>query len=333
MRLEPRGAAGEYGRGREAMLERPALGRWVELMAPVAELAKAVAGTDFVTSSMRNNVPAITACILYGDEIGLGPMQSLRSIRIIDGTPTLYAEAQRALVLAAGHEMWPDELTVTRVTWCGRRRDSDHVATVSWTMDDASRANLAGKQTYRNYPRQMLSARSSADVVRAIFADVTGGLAAYEEMQDADELELAAGVDAKPATGNRRVTRRRRTPAAAVVLPAPSGGMDANPPPALPPLPGETTDAAPAPPPAITRPQKNKLHALYRDYGITERADRADYATHVVGRTVPSSADLTLAEASLVIDELERELGERKAADAEAAALAAEPQTETETER
>jgi hypothetical protein len=69
---------------------------------------------------------------------------------------------------------------------------------------------------------------------------------------------------------------------------------------------------------------------LYRDYGITERAERAEYATHVVGRTVPSSAELTLAEASAVIDELERELDERKAADAGADALAAEPQPETE---
>lgn len=319
-------------RGRTVELDEPErpLGRWVELMAPAVELAKTVAGTSFVASSMRNDVPAITACILYGDEIGLAPMQSLRSIRIIDGTPTLYAEAQRALVLAAGHEIWPDELGTTRVTWCGRRRSSDHVATVTWSMDDARRANLAGKQNWRSYPRQMLSARSSADVVRAIFADVTGGLAAYEEMQDADELEVSTAVDAKSATGNRRVTRRQRRPAAAVVLPAPSGGMDASPPPALPPLPGEASDAPPAAALPITRPQKNKLHALYRDYGITERAERAEYATHVVGRTVPSSAELTLAEASAVIDELERELDERKAADAGADALAAEPQPETE---
>ena len=50
---------------------------WIALMGPAVELAKAVAGTEFVPRAMRDNVAAIAAAILYGDEIGLGPMQSL----------------------------------------------------------------------------------------------------------------------------------------------------------------------------------------------------------------------------------------------------------------
>ena len=90
---------------------------WVELMAPAAELAKAVATTDFVPRGMRNNPAAITAAILYGDEVGVGPMQSLAKISVIDGRPFVAAETQRALVLAAGHELWVDELTNTRATY------------------------------------------------------------------------------------------------------------------------------------------------------------------------------------------------------------------------
>jgi hypothetical protein len=78
---------------------------WIALVPAAAELAKSVANTDFVPRGMRNNPAAITAAILYGDEIGLGPMQSLAKIAVIDGRPTLAAETQRGLVLQAGHKM------------------------------------------------------------------------------------------------------------------------------------------------------------------------------------------------------------------------------------
>ena len=133
-------------------------------MQPAIELAKAVAGTDFVPKAMRNNPAQITAAVLYGDEVGLGPMQSLARISVIDGRPSLAAEAQRALILAAGHELWIEESTITRCTVAGRRRDSDQTSRVTWTSDDAKRAKLDGKPNWRSYPRQMLLARAQRRV-------------------------------------------------------------------------------------------------------------------------------------------------------------------------
>lgn len=174
------------------------------------ELAKVVANTDFVKSAMRGNPPAICAAILYGDEVGLGPMQSLAQISIIEGKPTLSAEAQRALILAAGHDFTVEESSVTRVTVAGRRRDSDHTVRVTWTLDDAKRAGIAGRSNWRAYPRQMLLARATAELARAIFADAIGGLAATEE------LEGAVGDAEGPATASTEAptaavtTKRRR---------------------------------------------------------------------------------------------------------------------------
>src|SRR5262245_22174395 len=65
---------------------------WIELLGPAAELARTVTGTEFVPAALRRNPAAITAAILYGDEIGLGPMQSLSKVHIIDGRPTIAAE-------------------------------------------------------------------------------------------------------------------------------------------------------------------------------------------------------------------------------------------------
>jgi hypothetical protein len=301
---------------------------WVELMAPAAELARAIAPTEFVPRSYRNNPPAITACILYGDELGLAPMQSLEGIVMVEGRPTLYAKTQRALVQAAGHAIWPDEMTASRSTWCGRRRGADEVTRVTWTMDDARRANLAGKPNYRNYPRQMLSARASAELVGAVFADVVGGLRAIEELDDeATALEVVADTGPRAAGQTRQAgTRRRRRPAAAAALPAPDIDTRGDRPEAevLPPLPGEGDegdaargDAFAADPPSAasasdlaSRGQIGRIMGKFRDRGMggtgaLERGRRLAYCQAVVGRPLTTSKELTADEADRVLDHLD----------------------------
>ena len=95
---------------------------WLTLQNPALELANAIAATDFVPTTLRGNPAAITAAILYGDEVGLGPMQSLAKIAVINGRPTLAAETQRALILQAGHDIWIEDSTNTKCTVAGRRQ-------------------------------------------------------------------------------------------------------------------------------------------------------------------------------------------------------------------
>lgn len=270
----------------------PSSRQWVELMQPAIELAKAVAGTDFVPRAMRDNPAAITAAILYGDEVGLGPMQSLAKIAVIDGKPSLAAEAQRALILSVGHDLWIEESSVTRCTVAGRRRDSDSTSRVTWTMDDAKRANLAGKSNWRAYPRAMLLARASAELARAIFADAIGGLAATEELEELVEAAPTGDDQPEAPATNRR--RRRQTTTAAATVSAPPPPTAA---PADPPLPDE--------PPLASDAQRRMLHALFRERGIDDRQARLDYCSTVTGRAIPTSTNLTLDEASAVIDALE----------------------------
>jgi hypothetical protein len=305
---------------------------WIDLLLPAIELAKSVASTDFVPRAMRNNPAAISAAILYGDEVGLGPMQSLARIAVIDGRPTLYAEAQRALVLAAGHDLWIGEITATRCEWCGRRTGSDQITRIVWTLDDARRAGLAGRDAWRKYPRQMLSARASAELVRAVFADVVGGLSATEEIEDGG---FADAGENDAATPGRSTTRRRRsakgTPAARDADELGNGSSVS----ALPALPGETVDVpaddvrdisrtdtaavdrdrdawawrdssalenAPS-----TEAQRRKMHSLMTRRGITERGDRLRHASDVIGRQITSSKELTADECDRVTDDLEAE--------------------------
>lgn len=249
--------------------------QWIELLAPAAQLAEQIARTDFVPAGLRGNPAAITAAILYGDEIGLSPMQSLSKVHVVDGRPALAAEAQRALVLAAGHEMWLVEANTTRVTWSGRRKGApaDAVTSITWTMDDARRAGLDGRKNWRNYPRAMLSARSSADLCRALFPDVIGGLMAKEELDDgvviveAEVMPLDPGDVGDPTPPEGKKVQRADKAKKATRASAGSAG------PELP-----TGDTAPAPQ-AAAEPPVDALPALptgpSRSGGTTPDGDDA----------------------------------------------------------
>jgi hypothetical protein len=259
--------------------------QWIELVAPAASLANQIAQTEFVPKEFRNKPDAITACVLYGAELGLGPMVSLSKIAVIQGKPAPYAELGRALALAAGHEVWVKESTNTRVTVCGRRKGSNHVQEVTWTLDDVKKAGISN-HNYSKYPRQMLLARASAELVRAMCPDVLGGIAVFaEEAADIDDdgpTIVAGEIETKPKT-----TRKRRDPKPA----------------------DEPTDDAEVAEPEADAPseaQTKMAMAGFNEVGIGDRGDRLAATAAFVGHPVDSWSTLTRSEASTVIDGLER---------------------------
>ena len=181
--------------------------------------AEVISATQFVPAGLRGKPDAILAAIMYGAELGLGPMQALAKIAVIDGKPSLSAEAQRGLIRAAGHRIWTVELTNTRCVLAGQRQGEDRSEEITWTMDDAKRAGLSGKANWRSYPRQMLLARATADLARLLFSDVLGGFPATEETleqleTDAPPTATVSG-DAATAAAPTRRRRRARAPEAA----------------------------------------------------------------------------------------------------------------------
>ena len=161
-----------------------------EIMPEAIELATHVARTEFVPSSLRGKPEAVVAAILQGHELGLEPMASLNKIHVVDGRPTLAAELMRALVQRAGHEIWLEEASSTRVTMGGRRRGEEHPTRITWTLDDAKRARLDNKNNWRAYPRAMLIARATGELCRLLFADVLAGISyTVEEVRDGFDLD------------------------------------------------------------------------------------------------------------------------------------------------
>jgi hypothetical protein len=126
------------------------------MLPAVGDLAGKISTTNFVPKGLRGKPAEIAACILTGREVGIGPMESLSKIHVIDGRPAMSSELMRSLVMRDGHEITYAVLTEDKVTAKGRRAGSQEWTEVTWTMKDAQRIGVAGRDTWKKYPRQML---------------------------------------------------------------------------------------------------------------------------------------------------------------------------------
>lgn len=175
------------------------LAEWRAMREQASELVK----SGFLPKAVNTPERAM-AIIQTGKELGLGPMQSLRSIHIIEGKPTMSADliAGLALQRVPGSVLRVIESTDQKCT-VEAGRTSQKLTPFSFSMDDARRAGLTGKQNWKNYPRAMLRARAITEAARAIMPDAVVGLYDPDELgavtsPTGEVVELPRVVDATP---------------------------------------------------------------------------------------------------------------------------------------
>lgn len=138
--------------------------------------------------------------IQMGAEVGLTPMQAIQNIAVVNGQPSIWGDAQLALVRQSGllekhqEEVKGQGAEMVATVTTQRKGEEPVVRTFSWK--DAQAAGLAGKDTYKSYPARMLTYRARAYALRDVFPDVLKGLThTYEEMIDVtpkDEPQMGA---------------------------------------------------------------------------------------------------------------------------------------------
>lgn len=300
-----------------------ALMDWAQSASAAHEIATHLVRTSFVPEGFRGKPDEATAAILAGIEVGLQPMAALRSFDVIQGTAAPRANTLRAIVQSQGHDVWVVESTETRAIVAGQRRGSTQEQRSVWTIDRAKRLGLTGKKNWQAQPQAMLVARATAELCRLIASDAILGLPySIEELVDGDDL-VAAEVVALPA--KRRTAKRSTAKPATATVERIDAPVAPEPQYDEPPFDddsvagaGETDDSttppgaeqSEAPATGPTEGQNRLMHRMFGDLGITDRAERLEFTSAIVGRVLTSSTELTRADASRLIDHMARELGE-----------------------
>lgn len=166
-------------------------------------LAQNMAKSLLVPKDFQEKPHDVLVAIQLGMEVGLPPMQSLQSIAVINGRPSIWGDGFLALIMAS--EKYEDHDEYYEVN--GERRTG--FTATDWAKDDnaavcsftrrgkatpvvqrftvamAKKAGLLGKKgPWETYPDRMLKMRARSWAGRDAFPDVLRGLTTVEEAQD-----------------------------------------------------------------------------------------------------------------------------------------------------
>lgn len=171
-----------------------------------------------------------------GRELGLSTMQSLGNIYVVEGKVSLSSDLMAAMVLKSPvcEYLRCVEMTPERATYLAKRRGGAEFR-YSFSWEDAGKAGLTGRATYKANPADMLRHRALTKCVRAVFPDVVAGLYSRDEAEDivdvtprttvAEVVHAAAETATTPAlpaaAAATKVRRRASSPAPAVQVAAP----------------------------------------------------------------------------------------------------------------
>lgn len=162
------------------------------------ELAGTLVTTGFLPAAVKSPAQAV-AIILTGRELGLGPMQSLRSISIIQGKPELAADLQLSLFHKdGGHSKWVTLSDLEAVLWLKHPNGDEH--TESFTMLDAKRAGIAGGQNWQKYPKAMLRSRAITAGLKSVGFEPLTGVYAPGELGGSEVVEGEVVVNERSET-------------------------------------------------------------------------------------------------------------------------------------
>lgn len=149
-----------------------------------------LAKSQMVPKAYQNKPEDVLVAVSWGMELGLAPLQALQNIACINGKPSVYGDAAMALVQNSStcdniEEYFEGEGTVNPVAVCVAHRKNRSPVTAKFSVEDAKRAGLWGKQgPWSAYPKRMLQMRARGFAIRDAFPDVLKGLITVEEAQD-----------------------------------------------------------------------------------------------------------------------------------------------------
>ena len=160
-----------------------------------------IAGTSLVPQNFRGKPDEILVAIQMGKEVGLEPMQSLQSISVINGKPSMYGDA--LLALCRKHPDFEDMIEEgdDKKATCTIKRKGQTPYVKTFTIEQAQRAGLISRSpVWRSYPERMLQMRARTFALRDAFSDALKGFISNEEAMDYPPQKEKDITPQKPVT-------------------------------------------------------------------------------------------------------------------------------------
>lgn len=126
--------------------------------------------------------------VMVGKEMGINPFQSLTGIHMVNGKPEISARLMSSLISRHPdyfYRVIKSTEEVCEIDFYDKKNpasDKNHkIGTVSFTMAEAQKAGLAGKDNWKKYPADMLFARALSRGARRMAAAAFFGVPVYVE--------------------------------------------------------------------------------------------------------------------------------------------------------
>lgn len=123
--------------------------------------------------------------LLAARELGVPPLQALNGgIWNIQGKIEISARLMNSMIRRQGHSIKVVECNSQRCILEGKRADNGDSFTAQFSMEDAAKAGLAGRSTWKSYAEDMLYSRAMSRLARRLFSDVIGTAYVEGEIRD-----------------------------------------------------------------------------------------------------------------------------------------------------
>lgn len=175
----------------------PAASDWQTML----QMAEMFVKGGLVPSSIKTAAAAVTV-IQKGRELGFPPMYALEHIAVVNGKPSLDAQAMAACIerdygplalIVEETDRQAATVSYIKPGWDARRR-------LTYTLQDAQTAQLTGKDTWKKHPREMLMWRAISSVARMAFPASISGMYTPEELGAVVDVEGHVVDEAEPVT-------------------------------------------------------------------------------------------------------------------------------------
>ena len=198
--------------------------------AEARQFAELLANSTMVPRDFQGKPANIMVAVQWGAEVGLGPLQAVQNIAVINGRPSIWGDAAIALVrghsACVGIREGVEGEGEARHGWCEVTRRGEQPQRRTFSVADAKKAGLWGKSgPWQQYPDRMLQLRARGFALRDVFPDALRGVITAEEARDLppeprDVPNLAAEPAPRPLADEYAAIKADTLP-----ILSPSGGL------------------------------------------------------------------------------------------------------------